>query len=72
MNTIKAWIQKYKISTHSVVVAAGVLTLAYSQVPQFHSLVSQVYGYFPGWAKDLTATAIALYMWYRNGQKAIA
>lgn len=72
MNTIKAWFNKYKISTHSVVVAVGVLVGAYAEVPVFHQLVLSVYGALPKWAEELAAAAIAVYTWYRNGQKSIA
>lgn len=71
MNKITAWIQKYKISTHSVVVVVGALILAYSQVPQFSSFVNGIYAHFPAWAKGLVAALLALYMWYRNGEKQI-
>lgn len=65
---IEAWLAQFSITTHTVAIVFMFLFAAYFNVPQFHDLVFHLYGLLPQWAKDLTATAIALYMWYRKGQ----
>jgi hypothetical protein len=67
--TTKAWLAKYKISTHTVAAIFLFLSTAYFQVPAFHDFVTGVYGHFPQWVKELTATGLALYGFYRSGQK---
>lgn len=67
--TTKAWLAKYKISSHTIAAAFALLTAAYFQVPAFHDLVTGIYGHFPQTVKELVATAVALFAWYRNTQK---
>lgn len=69
MDKLKQWYQSHTQLTHYLAAAFTFLIAAFYQVPQFHDLVIQVYGHFPVWGKQLVVTAIALYGFYRNGQK---
>ena len=69
MDKIKSWYQSHTQLTHYAAAVITFLIAAFYQVPQFHDLVMQAYGVFPHWAKQLVVTAIALYGFYRNGQK---
>lgn len=68
MNSIKTWLASYNITTHSVTVLAAFLFGAFYAVPQFHTLVIQIYNTLPGWVEEAVVTALALYAWYRKGQ----
>lgn len=69
METIKTFITENSAFTHTVAVVFAFLFGAYFQVPAFHDMVTHYYGLLPQTAKELTATAVALIMWYRSGQK---
>jgi hypothetical protein len=64
-----AWYQKHTEVTHALAVAIAFLVGAYFQVPAFHNLVTTYYGMLPQSVKEVVATAIALYGFYRNGYK---
>jgi hypothetical protein len=70
MQTIKDWLSKYNITTHSVAALFASAMVAYYAVPQFHDLVTQAYKAMPGWVEELMVTGFALYAWYRKGQPA--
>jgi hypothetical protein len=65
---IKQFFANHSISTHSIATVIAALIGAFYSVPQFHDYVLMVYAHIPKWGKDLIATGIALYMWYRSGR----
>jgi hypothetical protein len=67
---IKQFFVNHSISTHSIATVIAALIGAFYSVPQFHDYVLMVYAHIPKWGKDLIATGIALYMWYRSGRAA--
>lgn len=68
MDTIKNFIANHSAATHVAAVVFAFLFGAYFQVPAFHDYVNGIYGMFPQGIKQLVATGVALYMWYRNGE----
>lgn len=69
MNTIVAWLEKHKLSTHTIgMIVAGVIA-SYQLNPGFHALVLSVEAKIPGWVMTLLVEFAWLYAWYRNGQK---
>lgn len=69
MNTLKYFLNKHKISTHTVAaVFLGLLT-AYKEVPAFHDYALSLYAHLPHVAQNSVTVILALYAWYRNGQK---
>lgn len=69
MDQVKSWYQSHTQLTHYAAVIITFLITAFYQVPQFHDLVMQTYGACPHWTKQLVVTGVALYGFYRNGQK---
>lgn len=72
MTTLTQWLSKYSTFTHAISVLFLFLIAAYAAVPEFHSLVSQIYAALPAWLGELAVTILALIAWYRNGQKPAA
>jgi len=70
LTKVQAFLAKYSISTHSIAMFLAAVAAAYYEVPEFHNAVYGLYGHFPQWAKTVVTVSLALYMWYRNGQKA--
>jgi hypothetical protein len=66
---IKTFFTSQGITSHSI--AAGMLVVigAYHQVPQFHDLVTTVYGKLGPTFKEIVASAVALVAWYWNTKK---
>lgn len=69
MNWLIKQYQAHTQVTHAVAAVITVLVGAYFQVPAFHDLVTHYYGLLPQTVKEFVATGIAVYTWYRNGQK---
>ena len=65
---IKKFLADHSITAHSVAIFVAFLFGAYFQVPVFHDYVFHLYGLLPQSAKELVATAIALYGWYKKNQ----
>ena len=72
MDWLTNWWNKNTALTHWLAGAIVSLIGAYNLVPQFQAGVDQLYALFPTWGKTLASTAIALYIFYRNGQKTTA
>jgi len=72
MGKLKSWFDSNTSLTHYVAVAIVFLIGAYYNVPAFHQLVVDIYANLPGWGKELATAIVALYLWYRNGQKAVS
>lgn len=69
MNSIKVFLTKYSITTHSIVAFAVLVTTAYYQVPQFHDYVLQLYGVLPAGLRNFIGVVIAVVAWYWQGRK---
>jgi hypothetical protein len=72
MNTLKQFLAKYSITSHSVAALIIFFVGAFYAVPSFHDGVMQVYGMFPAWLKSVVVIAIALIGYYRNPQQSAA
>jgi hypothetical protein len=69
MPKLSEFLIKYSITTHSVAAVFATTLLAYKAVPQFHDLVLAGYNAVPGKLQTVLTAALALYTWYRNGEK---
>ena len=69
MSKLKAFFADHKISTHAVAVIFAAAFTAYKEVPEFHALVLAGYNHLPSAVQSAATAALALYAWYRNGQK---
>jgi hypothetical protein len=69
MDQLKQWYLKHTALTHVLATIITFLVAAYFQVPQFHSLVVYYYGLLPQGLKQIIATGILLYGFYRNSYK---
>lgn len=68
MQTIKDFLAKYSITTHSLAAAFATVSAAFAAVQPFHDLVMSVYDVTPSVVRKLIVTGIALYAWYRSGK----
>jgi hypothetical protein len=68
MDTIKKWLAKYNLTTHTIVAASVFLIGAFYAVTPFHDLVMAIYNQTPAWAHTVVSVGIALYAWYRQGK----
>jgi len=66
---LKTFFTSQGITSHSI--AAGIIVVigAYHQVPQFHDLVTTLYGKLGPTVKEIVASVIALVAWYWNTKK---
>jgi hypothetical protein len=67
--SLEQFYQKYSGFTHSIAAVFASLIVAYNAVPEFHQFVQNVYNTLSKPDQAVITTAIALYIWYRNGQK---
>ncbi len=72
MNTITAWYSKNTGWTHTIAAVGTFLMLAYFNVPEFKAAVLQLYNAAPHWVEQVIVVGIALYGFYRNGEKPAA
>jgi hypothetical protein len=66
---IKNFLSKYTTTTHSIATAVAFLFAAYYAVPAFHDAVWLTYDHIPNWGKTIVTVGLALYSFYRNGEK---
>lgn len=66
---LEQFYQKYSGITHGIAAVIASLIVAYNAVPQFHQFIQNVYNTLSKPDQAVITTAIALYIWYRNGEK---
>jgi hypothetical protein len=69
LDKLKQFYATHKVSTHTIAVLFLAATAAYKEVPAFHDAVTAVYLHLPSKVQTVITTGLALYAWYRNGQK---
>jgi hypothetical protein len=69
MTTLKAFLAKYSITTHSLVAAFATLILLYNAVPAFHSLVVSAYSATPAWFHSIAAAGFGIWAFYQGSGK---
>jgi hypothetical protein len=69
MASLKTFLEKYSISTHTLASGFATLVLLYAAVPAFHDLVFKVYSLMPSWAHEVVTALLAVYAFYHGAQK---